>query len=211
MLTVSTKLLCHLKTRARALASLVLVALGIVSSACSTPAFVWYHQVPQKSFDARLADIKPGDKINVFVEGQPTLSGQFDVTTSGDYTQPLVGSIRVAGLSPEAAAKHIAVAIGKFVQNPTVQVGIAVPGPNRITVLGEVEDPGLLTLAYDQTLLEALASAGGLTPFADEDSIYVVRVRPTPQRIRFKYSALVQPDVRAAAFSLEDGDTIFVE
>jgi polysaccharide biosynthesis/export protein len=211
MLTVSTQLLWHLKTLTRLKGLSVLVALCIVWSGCSSPAYVWYHEVPQKAFDARLADIKPGDKISVFVEGQDTLSGQFDVTTSGDYPQPLVGSIQVAGLSPEAAAKHIASAIGRFVQTPVVQVGIAVPGPNRITVLGEVAEPGLLSLAYDQTLLEAIASAGGLTPFADEDSIFVVRVRPKAQRIRFKYSALVQPDVRATGFSLEDGDTIFVE
>lgn len=211
MSTRSTQLLCHLKTLARANAWLLLVAMSAVCSACTTPAFVWFHEVPPKAFDTRLADIKPGDKISVFVEGQTTLSGQFDVTTSGDYAQPLVGSIKVAGLSPDNASKHIAAAIGKFVQNPVVQVGIAVPGPNRITVLGEVTEPGLLSLAYDQTLLEAIASAGGLTPFADEDSIFVVRVRPKAQRIRFKYSALVQPDVRATGFSLEDGDTIFVE
>lgn len=211
MLTVSTQLLRHLKSLARLKSALVLVLLGTVAGACTTPAFVWYHEVPPKAFDARLVDIKPGDKISVFVEGQTTLSGQFDVTTSGDYAQPLVGSIKVAGLSPDLAAKHIAAAVGKFVQNPIVQVGIAVPGPNRITVLGEVEEPGLLSLAYDQTLLEAIASAGGLTPFADEDSIFVVRVRPKAQRIRFKYSALVQPDVRATSFFLEDGDTIFVE
>lgn len=211
MLTVSTQLPYHLRTLARASACLMMVALGVFWAGCSSPAFVWYHEVPPKAFDARLADIKPGDKISVFVEGQDSLSGQFDVTTSGDYAQPLVGSIKVAGLSPDNAAKHIAAAIGKFVQNPVVQVGIAVPGPNRITVLGEVTEPGLLTLAYDQTLLEAIASAGGLTPFADEDSIFVVRLRPKAQRIRFKYSALVQPDVRATGFSLEDGDTIFVE
>jgi polysaccharide biosynthesis/export protein len=211
MLTVSTQRLNPLKALARSKAWLLVAALSTVWMGCTSPAYVWYHEVPPKAFDARLTDIKPGDKISVFVEGQATLSGQFDVTTSGDYPQPLVGSIRVAGLSPDAAAKQIGAAIGRIVQSPVVQVGIAVPGPNRITVLGEVTEPGLLSLAYDQTLLEAIASAGGLTPFADQDSIYVVRVRPKAQRIRFKYSALVQPDVRATGFSLEDGDTIFVE
>ena len=206
MFTLPTQLLTRITTL------FALVALpAVTSAACTQPAFVWYHELPPTAVNARLADIKPGDKISVFVEGQANLSGQFDVTSAGDYPQPLVGSVHVAGLSPDAAGKHIAGILGKFVQGAVVQVGIAVPGPNRITVLGEVAEPGLLSLAYDQTLLEAIASAGGLTAFADEDSIFVVRVRPQARRIRFKYSALVQPDIRATGFSLEDGDTIFVE
>ncbi len=187
------------------------LSLLLLASGCSSPAYTWYHHLPAKAVGTRLTAIKPGDKINVFVHGQTELSGQFDVASSGDYAQPLVGSIQVAGLSPDEASKHVMGQLGRYIQNPNVQVTIAVPGPNRVTILGEVADPGTLALTYDQTLLDALAGAGGLTPFADKDSVYVVRLKPNPQRIRFTYDALVQPDSRATGFALEDGDTIVVE
>src|SRR5690606_31097712 len=120
----------------------------VMASGCSSPPFTWYHHLPAKPASARLTAIKPGDRINVFVQGQAELSGQFDVASSGDYPQPLVGSVQVAGLSPEEASKHVMGQLGRFIQSPNVQVTIAVPGPNRVTILGEVADPGTLSLTY---------------------------------------------------------------
>ena len=196
---------------ARPLSMTLTAVLFVMASGCSSPPFTWYHHLPAKPASARLTAIKPGDRINVFVQGQAELSGQFDVASSGDYPQPLVGSVQVAGLSPEEASKHVMGQLGRFIQSPNVQVTIAVPGPNRVTILGEVADPGTLSLTYDQSLLDALAGAGGLTPFADKSAIYVVRLKPDPLRIRFSYDALVKPDSRATGFALENGDTIVVE
>jgi protein involved in polysaccharide export with SLBB domain len=78
-------------------------------------------------------------------------------------------------------------------------------------MLGEVQKVGPLALAYDQGVLGALAATGGLTPFADADSIFVVRTRPRPLRIRFRYDDLVAPIPRANEFALQDGDVIVVE
>jgi polysaccharide export outer membrane protein len=187
----------------------VLTTMG--SAACTRSPYVWYDQLPPSSVEARLNLIKPMDKISVFVDQHPELSGVFDISASGDYPQALAGNIVLSGQSPEQAAQTIRLQLSKYVQAPTVHVSIVTPGPNRITMLGEVAKVGPLLLAYDQGVLGALAATGGLTPFADSDAIYVVRTRPRPIRIRFRYDDLVAPVLRANDFALQDGDVIVVE
>jgi polysaccharide export outer membrane protein len=78
-------------------------------------------------------------------------------------------------------------------------------------VLGEVRTPGTYTVPHGSTVLAVLAAAGGLSEFADEDEIFVLRSSPAPLRIRFRYSDLVTPSIGANRFALQDGDTVVVE
>ena len=81
-------------------------------------------------------------------------------------------------------------------------------------MLGEVVKPGSFILDQNSGVLQALAVAGGMTPFASKDSIMVIRQRPeggNPLRIRFSYDSLVQLKGRAAAFRLQGGDVVVVD
>lgn len=189
----------------------VAVLVSLASPACGGGTYVWFDQLPPATAEARLNLIKPADKIGVFVDQHTDLSGQYDISSSGDYSQPLAGNIMLAGQSPDQAAETIRVHLSRFVQAPVVRVTIILPGPNRLTVLGEVNKVGPLSLTYDQGLLGAIASAGGFTPFADKDSIFIVRSRPQALRIRFRYDDLIAPNPRATNFPLQDGDVIIVE
>jgi len=83
-----------------------------------------------------------------------------------------------------------------------------------VAVLGEVVRPGNYQLESNSGVLQALAIAGGATPFADRDRIMVLRQKPDgsgAQRIRFKYSSLTQLEGRAATFRLQGGDVVVVE
>jgi polysaccharide biosynthesis/export protein len=194
-----------------------LVSLGLVAgltlgvSACSRNGYVWYDQLPPTSSDARLNLIKPGDKVSVFVDQHPDMTGIFDISSSGDYPQPLAGNIVLSGQSPDQAAQTIRVQLSRFVQAPTVRVSIVLPGPNRVLLMGEVAKVGPLSLAYDEGVLGAIANAGGLSQFANPDAIFVVRTKPRAMRIRFRYDDLLEPNPRATTFMLQDGDVIVVE
>ena len=83
-----------------------------------------------------------------------------------------------------------------------------------VSVLGEVFRPGTYPMEACSGVLQALAAAGGMTPFADKDEIIVIRLKADgsgTQRIRFTYSGLTQQEGRAAAFRLQGGDVVVVE
>jgi hypothetical protein len=60
-------------------------------------------------------------------------------------------------------------------------------------------------------VLEVLATAGGLSEFANEDYLFVLRSTPAPLRIRFRYSDLLTPSVGANRFALQEGDAVLIE
>jgi protein involved in polysaccharide export with SLBB domain len=60
-------------------------------------------------------------------------------------------------------------------------------------------------------LLQALARAGGLTEFADDERVFVIRQQPVFRRIRFTYEAVVNNENGAAGFPLRTGDVVVVE
>jgi polysaccharide export outer membrane protein len=80
-----------------------------------------------------------------------------------------------------------------------------------VSVIGEVRNPGQYELSAGETVLQALARAGGLGIFADDDGIFVVRQKPIPQRVRFRFTDLTGGDAPSNRFELSDGDVIVVE
>ena len=106
-----------------------------------------------------------------------------------------------------------------FVKTPVVTVAVEETRPLQVSVLGEVAKPGTYKLTPGTDVLTALALAGGITPFAQRDGIYIVRrvsVTATPgaqraMRIRFRYQALTRGDAPAAGFQVQDADVLVVE
>ncbi len=82
-----------------------------------------------------------------------------------------------------------------------------------VSLLGEVAKVGTYPLEQGSGLMEALAAAGGPTPYATTDRIIVVRREPSGKRVRilFDYEALTQLRGAAATFRLQNGDVIVVE
>jgi polysaccharide export outer membrane protein len=117
--------------------------------------------------------------------------------------------VKVVGLTPSDAAKAVEGALKGKVTAP-VSVTVVESRADTVAVLGEVADPGRYTIKTGDTVLDALAQAGGLTQYARRDRIFVLR-RREQSRIRFTYEKLSGTSPRAIAFQLEDGDIIVVE
>jgi polysaccharide biosynthesis/export protein len=179
-----------------------------LQAACgSHGAYVWYSELPKSEG----APISAGARIAVSVDEHPELSGEFEVGAAGAYNQPLAGAILVGGKSASEAAALISRELSRFVQAPRVEVTLSAHGTVSVPVLGEVRSPGAYPVRQGASVLTALASAGGLSDFADEDYIFVLRSSPTPLRIRFRYADLVTPAAQGTRFALQDGDAILVE
>jgi polysaccharide export outer membrane protein len=105
--------------------------------------------------------IAAGDKIAVVVFGQPDLSGESTVDHSGNIRLPVVGDVRAATLTPNELERSISQSLEQgYVRRPVVSVKIAEFRP--IYVLGTVRTPGLYPYREGQSVLAAIAHAGGI-------------------------------------------------
>ncbi len=171
--------------------------------------FIWASDLPPKDSSAEPA-VRARDSILVEVEKQPSLSGEFVVRDDGHYTQPTVGSVRVAGLTARQAAAQIALALKDVVVTPVVSVWITKSPPIHVSVVGEVKSPGIYEMTRDRSLLTVLAQAGWLTEFAHADRVFVVRAGSN-ERIRFRVRDITAAEPFVAQFVLADADTVVVE
>ena len=195
------------------------VALALLSLAlggCKTTApYVWVDSMPAQAEPAQKEYvIQAGDQLLIRVWGQDAMSARTRVRPDGRISLPFLDDVEAAGVTPSALGKRIQARLKEFVVNPVVTVSLEELRPVSVSVLGEVAKPGQYQLDQGAGILPALASAGGMTPFADKSSIFVIRRRGEggdPLRIRFTYEALTGAQGRAAAFRLQGGDVVVVE
>ena len=178
---------------------------------CATESqFVWVGDVPIVSQSTET--IEPRDTILISVRNQPTLSGEFLVGDHGNYSQPTLGTIPVAGKTTDAVASDIEKRLNGVVVTPEVTVSITKLASIRVNVVGEVKTPGSYELVRGRGIIPALAAAGWLTEFADRDKIFVIRSEAGgSQRVRFRARELTTAEPHATGFRLKDGDVVVVD
>ena len=117
-----------------------------------------------------------GDQLFVTVFGQPDMSAEVTVNENGQVTLALVGTLHVGGLAPPAVEKLIAQRLrdGQYLREPEVSVQVRQVRSQMVSVLGEVQRPGRFPITGKLSVLDALATAGGLTTRADR-TVYLLR------------------------------------
>jgi polysaccharide export outer membrane protein len=108
-----------------------------------------------------------GDNIRVLVFQNPDLTVETRVTENGTISYPLVGSVKIGGLTIPAAEQTIAKALsdGGFIQKPQVNIILLQNRGNQVSVLGAVGKAGRFPLeTFNTRLSEMIAIAGGLSP-----------------------------------------------
>jgi len=124
----------------------------------------------------RLALIGPLDTIEVSVFGVPDLSREMQVDASGRISMPLVGELDAGGRTADELATVIEASLtGRYVRNPDVTVNIKSLVSQVVAIDGQVVEPGLYPVTNQMTLLRAVASAKGLSEFAREDDVVILR------------------------------------
>ena len=193
---------------------LFVLAAALVTSSCGGgPPYVWYTTLPRTEWGERAPEyiIGVGDVLNIRVYEQEALSTTLKVRTDGRIALTLLGELVVVGMHPADLARTIETRLKQFIVSPRVTVNVDTAQPVTVNVLGEVANKGTITLEPPAHLLQALALCGGLTEFADDTRIFVLRKTPTFMRIRFSYDAIVGNENGAALFPLRTGDVILVE
>lgn len=156
--------------------------------------------------------LRPGDIIAVSVWQEPGLEQLVLVRPDGGISFPLAGDLQAAGSTVEELTLALKQKLTKYIPDAVVTVTLQeIPG-NRIYILGRVNKPGdFAIVTRDITVMQALAMAGGLTPFADERHIKVLRMESGKQRsIPFDYKQVRNGESLDQNIPLQAGDVIVV-
>ncbi|HKP63504.1 MAG TPA: polysaccharide biosynthesis/export family protein [Polyangiales bacterium] len=185
----------------------------LLSAACAQHApYTWVQSLPPEPDPRTITTISPGDVVDVRVFGQEDMSAKGSVRLDGTLTMPLLGPVTMAGQRPEDVAAQLKERLKPYVVAPEVTVVIDQSRVN-VSMIGEVKGVGVVELESPATVLQALAKAGGMTEFADTDSIYVLRPigAGKTRRIRLTYKQLIDAEPAAIGFYLKSGDVVVVE
>lgn len=132
--------------------------------------------------------IGPSDLLEVSVFQVPELSRTVRVNSRGGLTLPLIGEIQAGGLTGQQLEARIAQKLQeKYLQDPQVSVFIKEFVSQRVTVSGEVVKAGVFPISGRTTLMQAIAMAGGLAKFGDENDVKVFRDRRDGTREVLEY------------------------
>lgn len=154
--------------------------------------------------------IGASDVIMVTVFKEPTLSGSLLVRPDGMISMPLLGDVKASGKSPLQLADEITARLKKYVQDPNVTVVLSQSNSKIVYLMGEVAKPGPVGLTPGMTLLQAIATGGGLTPYANSKKIYILRNTGGKQeKIPVQYKQALKGD-GSLNLTLYPGDTIVV-
>jgi len=126
--------------------------------------------------------LAPGDKMHIIVFGEDTLTGDYVLTSAGNLSFPLVGSIPATGKTVEQLQAALAASLADgYVKNPRVSMQVISFRP--FYILGEVNRPGEYPVSTGLTLEQAVASAGGYTYRANTRRISVKRATETSEKL----------------------------
>lgn len=150
------------------------------------------------------------DVIRVIVWQHPELSVEMPVRRDGKISVPLLDDVVAAGRTPAQLKDTITEGLSGSISRPNVTVAVISPDSQAVTVLGGVVQSGSFPLRKDMGVLDAVAAAGGFTPWANKNDIRVVRVVDgRRESYRFSYRAFLAGDPDVDIF-LEPGDVIVV-
>ena len=144
-------------------AAACLLALSVLSNEAGTPEIPLSQQYL----------LGAGDVINIGVYDEPDLSLEVRIGLSGAISYPLLGDVKVAGLTPKEVEEKLLNGLkGPYLVDPSVTVSIVEYRPFYVT--GEVTKPGSYAFHPGLTVDKAISIAGGFTDRASRRRIFVI-------------------------------------
>lgn len=133
--------------------------------------------------------IGPEDMLQISVWKNDSMSRAVPVRPDGKISLPLLNDVQAAGLTPLELRDVLTQKLAEYMPNPEVFVIVAEVRSFKVSVIGEVLKPGRYELKSWTTVLDALALAGGFTPFAARSRMVILRPEGnTVTRIPFNYN-----------------------
>ena len=155
--------------------------------------------------------IGPDDVLAVVYWREKDLSADVVVRPDGMISLPLLNDVRAQGLTPEQLRVALTTAASKFVEEPTVTVVVKTINSRKVFVTGQVAKPGPYPLNGSATVMQLLATAGGLSEYAKKSKISILRTESGKSvALPFNYEEVTAGKRLQQNVELRPGDTIVV-
>jgi polysaccharide export outer membrane protein len=151
-----------------------------------------------------------GDSVEIAVYRQDDLKRSFKIDTSGKVMLPLIGDLQVAGKSIFKLRDELKERYSVYFVNPQITVTVTAISSKKFLVLGEVNNPGVFTMDTDLTIIDAIAKAGGLTQYAKENKVIVIRRgKEKPELLSFSFNDIWGKGDTTRDVTLRSGDIVY--
>src|SRR5262245_25012898 len=165
-----------------------------------------------KAFGDTEYRLGPEDVIHVFVYKEAELSTEVVVRPDGKVSLPLIGELVASGKTTVQLQGELKQNLSQYVTDPIVNVIVKEVNSAKVSVLGEVKNPGMYKILNKATILDAIALAGGFTEYAKRDKVTLIRNGPTgeSQRYTLNIDELIKKS-RSDLFYVFPHDKIYVQ
>jgi polysaccharide biosynthesis/export protein len=152
--------------------------------------------------------IGPSDRLSIVFWRDTEISSEVVVRPDGLISLPLLNDVAAAGLTPDQLRERLLAAAARFIDEPAATVVVKEITSRRVLITGSVEKPGSYPLNGPTTVLQLIATAGGLREFVSGKNIIIVRNGNA--RVKFNYRDVVAGKRLQQNIDLRPGDTVIV-
>ncbi len=155
--------------------------------------------------------VQPGDVLSISVWREEGLEKEVLVRPDGGLSFPLVGNVQASGKSIPELQTEVADKLKRFIPDPSVTVAVLKLDGNKVYVIGKVNRPGEFPVTRNVDVVQALAMAGGMTPYAAVNKIHILRRSGGKQSaIPFAYGDVEKGQDLEQNIVLQAGDVVVV-
>ncbi len=156
--------------------------------------------------------LNPGDVLEISVWKEEGMQRQVAVLPDGNIAFPLAGHVKAAGMTPEQLKTVLQKRLKNYFADPVLTVSVLQVTGNKIYVIGQVRAPGEFPANRPVDVMQALSLAGGLTTFAAQDEIRILRRDATGKQraLKFSYSDVSKGKALGSNIVLRSGDVVVV-
>ena len=157
--------------------------------------------------------IQPGDLVEIKVYKEDDMERTLRISTNGAITFPLIGNIKIAGLTVSEAEQKLENNLQAYLKAPSVSFLIKEYANKTVYVLGQVKKPSSIAIMPEKTmtLLEAITSAGGFTDVAAISRVKILRMENGEQKsIEVDVSQITKEGNKQYDVPLKPADVVFV-
>jgi polysaccharide biosynthesis/export protein len=180
-------------------------AVALIGLGCTTP-----NPNPPPPVEYLAYEVGPPDQLVVTILPDPPVIENVTVRPDGMITIQLVGDVLAGGRTTTQIAADIQNRIGRFKRGALVTVALAGAQSALVTVVGEVRGPTTFPLTRQMRVSEAIGTVGGLTLFADDDELFLIRGGTKTQVVKVDFDAIESGDLRTNV-QVYGGDIIYVQ
>ncbi|WP_288356388.1 polysaccharide biosynthesis/export family protein [uncultured Cycloclasticus sp.] len=155
--------------------------------------------------------LNAGDVLDISVWNEETLKKTVLVLPDGTVSFPLAGELIAKGKTVSELEQALKNNLSEFLADPVVTVVVANVSGNTVHILGKVQTPGSFVMSQNLNVMQALSLAGGLSAYAKENNIIVLRQQEANQTvIKVRYADIKDGDDISTNIKLNSGDVIVI-